>query len=73
MKACFFLKPVIDRRPLKWGRQEVVRHVHYIVISSDEFSAVERPAKFEDAVDFPRQFALYRRRLKGPAAGKRRK
>jgi hypothetical protein len=71
-KVYFYLKPIINQTPLNWGGEAVIRHEHYIVLAPDGQTVVERPAKLKDAIDFPRQFNLYRRRLKGPRGGKRR-
>lgn len=69
VKAYFYLKPVITRT--KWHQDPIVRHVHYVMMSPDYTTTVERPAKLEDAIKFPRQFGLYLRRLKGPRGGMR--
>lgn len=71
-KALFYLKPTIDRAPMKWGRQPVIRSEHYILIAVDSCSTVDRPATFMDALEYPREMTLYRRRLGGPLGGKRR-
>lgn len=71
MKSYFYLKPVMHRAPMKWGREPVIRYEHYIVVAVDQATVIERPAKVQDAIDFPRQFNLYRRRLKGPRGGMR--
>lgn len=72
-RACFYLKPTFDRAPLKWGGKPVLREEHYIMIYADSTSLVDRPATFTDAVEYPREMTLYRRRLRGPLGGKRRR
>ena len=69
--ARFFLKPVINRKPLAWGGKVVVRDTHYIAIWVDGATVIERPATFKDALEYPLQMTLYRRRLNGSRGGKR--
>lgn len=71
MKVYFFLKPVIIQPPPAMRIKPVVRDVHYILIGADSQTVVERPATFEDALNFPLQMSLYQRRLKGARRGRR--